>query len=383
VAVHASRFGKDFQMSRDLPPRRPVGFTLVELLVVIAIIGVLVALLLPAIQAAREAARRTQCSNNLRNLGLALQNHHDAFNKFPPVSTMPQFFLNSNPRSISDGSRIFANWGVRILPFIEAGPLYDRFSQELRRIDVAKINLAVDLSGIVPMTSPTVRDLRGTQLSVFLCPSDPNINQPYEGLNGNWARGTYGLNGGLGFLEQFQHWWTGEGPAGQCGRGISTVNFGGNMRMITDGTSNTIAIAEFRAGLGPVDPRGTWALGLAGSSFHQEHASNDINTLNSCDGGEDDVLNAQAIISEISEGVLRAECMMPYPNFPFSVQSTVRSVHPGGAFVGMADGSTRFISDFIDAGEQGPGVDCREAAFGVWQRLNVIDDGYTIDGVFN
>src|SRR5512145_1647175 len=93
------------------------GFTLVELLVVIAIIGVLVALLLPAVQAAREAARRSQCTNNLRQLGLALHNHHDTFNVLPFART------GGRPQSIS--------WAPLIMPYIEQKNLLDAFTANL------------------------------------------------------------------------------------------------------------------------------------------------------------------------------------------------------------------------------------------------------------
>ena len=94
--------------------KKSLGFTLVELLVVIAIIGVLIALLLPAVQAAREAARRTQCANNLKQLGLGIHNYHDTFKCIPPGSAGG---WNASPR---------ISWQVRILPFCEQVPLYNR-----------------------------------------------------------------------------------------------------------------------------------------------------------------------------------------------------------------------------------------------------------------
>src|SRR5687767_8597039 len=96
----------------------PRGFTLVELLVVIAIIGILVALLLPAVQAAREAARRMSCSNNLKQLGLACHNYHDVYGQFPPNGL---FFSNWG---ISTGSPF-----VKILPYMENQPMYDKFEE--------------------------------------------------------------------------------------------------------------------------------------------------------------------------------------------------------------------------------------------------------------
>ena len=107
--------------------------------------------------------------------------------------------------------------------------------------------------------------------------------------------------------------------------------------------------------------------------------------INSCQGGEDDLKGADAVISEVGDATLRAECMYPSPGLDRSAQSTVRSVHPGGAFVAMVDGSTQFLSDFIDAGNIGPASyigqndeQIKQENFGVWQRLNMAADGFNI-----
>src|SRR5688500_11330903 len=123
-------------------PRR--AFTLVELLVVIAIIGILVALLLPAVQAARESARRMQCSNNLKQLGLAFHNYHDNYKQFP----MAWFITGTTPWNSKA-------WGVSLLPFIEQQPLHDQYdSKRLANFG----------------NNPTV--IR-TPIAVFICPSVP------------------------------------------------------------------------------------------------------------------------------------------------------------------------------------------------------------------
>src|SRR5262245_37939388 len=123
------------------------GFTLVELLVVIAIIGVLVSLLLPAVQSAREAARRLQCQNNFKQLALALLNYHDSRRIFPPGV---QFPLNTANINTSPNTR--ANWAVLSLPYLEEQNTFDQF----------------DFS--VPTTHANNRTARGTSLSVFRCP---------------------------------------------------------------------------------------------------------------------------------------------------------------------------------------------------------------------
>ncbi len=135
-------------MSRERVPR---GFTLVELLVVIAIIGILVALMLPAIQAAREAAGRMQCSNNLKQLGLAMQNYHGTFNGFPPG-----FMLVDETGAASGGWA----WGVFLTPFIEQGPLRDTLNP-------------TDYTLHQVVTSPALVSILQTDVSVFRCPSSP------------------------------------------------------------------------------------------------------------------------------------------------------------------------------------------------------------------
>jgi len=102
--------------------QRTRGFTLVELLVVIAIIGVLVALLLPAVQAAREAARRTSCTNNQKQLGIALHNHHDTFGRFPPGSANDRTPFGTHATGAGWGS----GWKVYLLPYIEQSSIYNQ-----------------------------------------------------------------------------------------------------------------------------------------------------------------------------------------------------------------------------------------------------------------
>lgn len=152
------------------------AFTLVELLVVIAIIGVLVALLLPAVQAAREAARRSSCSNNLKNLGLGILNYHDARGHFPVNYGGP--FSDESPDRLQSA----VGWIVETLPYLEQQPLYQQFKNggayEGRfRLPVPAGISAPNLGIFSTKNGISVRQLMQTQLSVLQCPSDSSVRE--------------------------------------------------------------------------------------------------------------------------------------------------------------------------------------------------------------
>jgi prepilin-type N-terminal cleavage/methylation domain-containing protein len=142
-------------VTRLSPSRR--AFTLVELLVVIAIIGILVALLLPAVQAAREAARRTQCNNNLKQMGLALHNHHDTYKIFPTGGTWPweaQPLAHPTPQNQNGGYG--PGWPFQILPFMEQANLYDQ-TLSTGNVNFARINKPVEFYFCPSRRAPTVQ----------------------------------------------------------------------------------------------------------------------------------------------------------------------------------------------------------------------------------
>ena len=151
-----------------------------------------------------------------------------------------------------------------------------------------------------------------------------------------------------------------------------------SIRKIKDGLTKTIMFGEMRAGLSEVDPRGCWAMGTVGSSVHYRHASNRTISPNSCNPGDDDVANATEIVADVGEQVLQQNCMFVEINWNHSAQSVMRSTHQGGINVCMCDGSVRFLSDFIDTGQQIGGVDDSPENFRTWQRLNVSQDSLPI-----
>ncbi len=186
------------------------GFTIIELLVTIAIIGILIALLLPAVQVAREAARRTQCKNNLRQIGLALHNYHDAHGLFPPASIwsghgephgagiVPLGAIDRVALGIAEPDRLHANWLILLLPHLGHSSIYN----------------SLDLN--LPINDGRNAEVRTLKLGTFLCPTDSLNEIPYDrsllnGAGGDlYSRGNYGMNlfcvernsnGGPNFLQ--------------------------------------------------------------------------------------------------------------------------------------------------------------------------------------
>jgi prepilin-type N-terminal cleavage/methylation domain-containing protein/prepilin-type processing-associated H-X9-DG protein len=329
--------------------RRPAAFTLVELLVVIAIIGVLVALLLPAVQAAREAARRTQCANNMKQIGIGLHNYHDALLSFPAAI---QFAAGQDFRTSDE---LKPNWAVMMLPFFEQQPLYDAFDYT------------------VNISDPKNRIQRGTRIKNLICPTDANTSTPFKGNSSaegdNWARGNYAANGHAEF--------TGDEAVGWGSRkGVMGVNQSTKMRDILDGLSSTLMVGEIRAGLSDIDRRGTWALGTAGASALFKHGcGGDANGPNPANGSSDDIEGCDDLHTTVGVQRLEAQrmsCWQPCE----SMQATVRSLHPAGANVVLCDGSVHFISNTVQTSNE-----C-SPNYAAWDRLITSQDGYPLpDGV--
>ena len=373
------------------------AFTLVELLVVITIIGILISLLLPAVQAARESARRTQCSNNIKQLGLALNSYHALYGRFPPSSVWrgtSGAFDPSQVESSNKGSLYYENWVILILPQMDQLNLRQAFG-----------TVTSPYIGLAAITSSTASQTAvGTNLATMLCPSDTYNRQPFIGstsLTGTtstfgsfpWARGNYAANGGGGYMTYSSrpdavnsvNYGNGAGTGwySKYCRGVMSVN-AQSLRIedIKDGASNTILLGECRAGVTPFDTRGTWAMGGGATSLWAfGFTSNDNGpNCNMADGDDfPSCVDVQTAVGGTTQLVkLGMSC---YSNDYTPQQQTARSMHPGGVNTCFADGSVHWISDFVQLGLAigPPGTNGSPPTLGVWDKLNLSNDGQPID----
>jgi prepilin-type N-terminal cleavage/methylation domain-containing protein/prepilin-type processing-associated H-X9-DG protein len=324
------------------------GFTLVELLVVIAIIGILVALLLPAIQAAREAARRSGCSNNLKNLGLAALNHHDVMKHFPVSMGNP---LDSGNFPGDTAPQPAVAWIVNILPQLEEQSLFDQFRAGGAFDGNFVANLCVSPrpdKGLASLKNGiSVPELMKTQLSVLQCPSDPSVTQ----------------------LTDKQQQWLNCRVATTSYKGVIDDTW---INLEFSGFSNDTP-AEYRSGnyRAPIVPgqaitrdchRDARCRGiLFRQSFRKPVKIGKVTdgTSKTLMIGEDVVeFNIQHSAAFYSNGSV-CSCNTPLnyglnqnPEI-FSIQTWFdaqgfRSRHPGGVQFCLADGSVRYLSDSID-----------------------------------
>jgi prepilin-type N-terminal cleavage/methylation domain-containing protein len=317
---------------------RRCAFTLVELLVVIAIIGILVALLLPAVQAAREAARRMKCSNNLKQYGLALHNYHDTFNTLPPGGLWNV--------SAADWGAPAISWQARILPYIEQQTVYDQIIMNFG--PGTNYNL-VGFNSIVNVA--TQQRLRQTPMPYAMCPSD-------EGdavLNNDWAQTSYSGSLGsqrtpsadgncnpymqiAGFHYEALPWnadhgntWRKEDVSGVFGR----MGFDGKMSFsaLLDGTSQVILVGETLQRCHD----------HLGGLFHYNgmgnaHASTSVpvNTFTTCATSQADAQQRNYPFPQC------------WPKSNWNLSWGFRSRHKGGALFLLGDGSVQFISTQVD-----------------------------------
>ena len=340
---------KALRACRTLPPRcdraerRLAAFTLVELLVVIAIIGVLVALLLPAVQAARESARRTQCTNNLKQIGLAMHNYESALKHLPPGWNMQAF---AGP----DAER---TWVVYIMPYIEQGT-------------AASLN-----TGTFGFSGTNVA-LLATQLPSFMvCPSNGEV--PLFDNSPTWpdfknARGNYAGNNGFGPMTENQPS-ENKLPRPHGGQpGVLYMNSNLEISKIPDGTSHTALVSELITVEDKNDHRGVMYY-PEGAFYHHGRVTN--GTMPNA------TLTAISPNTSVQDRIRSPWCFNQRPQAPClaifqtwnqrQVAMATRSYHPGGVNLLTCDGSVHVIQDTIESD--------------VWLGLSSPDGGESTDGV--
>jgi prepilin-type N-terminal cleavage/methylation domain-containing protein/prepilin-type processing-associated H-X9-DG protein len=358
------------------------GFTLVELLVVITIIGILISLLLPAVQNAREAARRTGCTNNLKQLGLALQSYHTGFRKYPPSAVWKSSNkLDAARVDQTSDIDLYENWVILILPQLDNQNLRNQFD----------LTIAINEED----NNAKNRGARATQLAPMLCPSDSFNQKPFTGsgstsqFGDNWARGNYAANAALGYLSYNVHPATGSLPSFDAAnektgwgnrfeRGVMGANVSLRVDDIRDGASNTILVGEIRAGVTTFDCRGVWAMSGTPSALwgHGYHGGDNGPNCNSAAG--DVVLGCTDVQKAVGTAVDLVQMGMACDKGSSeNRQQTARSLHTSGANVCFADGSVHFISDFVELGSDS--ANDSPPNLGVWDKLNLSSDGQPLD----
>jgi prepilin-type N-terminal cleavage/methylation domain-containing protein/prepilin-type processing-associated H-X9-DG protein len=324
--------------------RQRKGFTLVELLVVIAIIAVLIGLLLPAVQKIREAASRLRCSNNIKQIALALHNYHDANNRFPPGVVMPYAQAGNDPLTGGAASPIGPNWAIFLLPFIEQQNLFalanpSSYPGTTKLSSFASYNVSW-------------RNVRGAVIKIYLCPSDTGQDLLFADPGGappepDWARGNYACNGGTADIDHHIGGDTGtpNDPYPGVSKGpVMSTNFGATLTTIPDGTSTTFLVHEVRVGVNAMDRRGVWALGLPGSSM--VCAGRDYNPTPNNRLDQSDEIEGCWRFWYAGIGTKDGMGCLNLPD-KYSMAGQARSRHSGGCNAAFCDGHVQFISNTI------------------------------------
>ena len=315
------------------------GFTLIELLVVVAIIAVLVALLLPAVSGARESARRTQCVNNLKQLGLAVQNYASSVGALPPTAT-------TNPSGFPVQATNNFGMKTRILPYLEQVQMYN----------------ALNMGFIAESATGENDTIVTAQINAFLCPSDTNVpDGPYTFVNGTGARqtgyGSYPNNIGTILKNNGGKL---DGPAYHMG----TPAQGGSITLakVSDGLSNTAIFSEWIRGRNIATSSGLSQVYLANIAFPTATTFVPLVTyLNACKNSTMiypayDRKGMKWLNQTCGEGGCYSHIMTPnlqaclFSNVTPDAGKTIigaSSRHGGGVNVGFCDGSVRFIKDSI------------------------------------
>ena len=319
-----------------------VGFTLIELLVVIAIIAILIGLLLPAVQKVREAAARAKCTNNLKQLGLALHAYHDANLYFPPGYVDGNTSTTSTPdNDVGPGW----GWAAYLLPYLEQGNVYNQIN----------FNQGVGLGSNMQVSQ--------TQLTIYQCPSDPyqqnftvwptNVvvaHGNYIGCNG-WvecfgnAGGNYIPSSDGGGAEDGD---TGVSPTGLGGDGLFYRNSKNRIANITDGLSNTVIVGERCAAHSPA----TWTGAVTGGRCPAWMATQGWTPPYTPPASAPNTGNGTAYDNaDYNEALVLGHgnlTHLPNADNPFFDPDTFWSMHIAGANFLFGDGSVHFLSSGIN-----------------------------------
>ncbi|HWL07166.1 MAG TPA: DUF1559 domain-containing protein [Planctomicrobium sp.] len=293
------------------------GFTLIELLVVIAIIAILVSLLLPAVQQAREAARRSQCKNNLKQIGLAIHNYHDTHSIFPPGS------FHTGSGGCADGLR-GSTWFHHLLPYVDQMAYYNQY-------------LAPRMGSGCVSATPTRNEIydvetaaRNIQFSVFMCPSDPSKGA----ISPNGFMGNYVASGGT----------THFGMGADRGLDLDGMFFRQSalkMRNVVDGTSNTLMASESiirgKSSIQSEGSAGNYWNGLWPGGF----------MFSTLEPPNTPVRDRAHTCRHPSLTFKQAPCQSVAATATETYIVFARSMHTGGVQVAMMDGAVRFVSDNI------------------------------------
>lgn len=352
------------------------GFTLVELLVVIAIIGVLISLLLPAVQAAREASRRMSCSNKLRQLGLGAHNYHDTYNSLPGYDFGPN---NRDP--YESDSQKYSTF-VALLPFIELQPLFD------------KLKAKDDAGEMIALWAED--EIWSTPVPALHCPSDSGSSS--RGTWNNSVPTSYSISSGDIPFNQYNNPEDKTYDRIGVGRGPFKVGKWNGFQNITDGTSNTVMMSERRISID-----GSRHV-LAGTAYSLNLESEFDPTTgfqpSGCLALEGE--GRQYVASVTSENIsndsgLNWAWAAPFstsfstilpPNSPSCSTTTYQflgspsSYHSGGAMVLYCDGSVRFTSDMIEPGNlSDPPVKSGASPYGLWGALGSASGGESVSNL--
>jgi prepilin-type N-terminal cleavage/methylation domain-containing protein/prepilin-type processing-associated H-X9-DG protein len=304
------------------------AFTLIELLVVIAIIGVLIALLLPAVQKVREAANRIKCQNNLKQLGLALHNYHDTIGTFPAGQWCPNLQNNGPVYHYNRGC-----WFQNLLPFVEQTALF----QQVDAYDQAHLNML-----------HYICDAPGHQTHVltFQCPADPNAgkditqwNPAGTGPSDGTPQNSQGFHGNYVLCSGSTVFNPPSSPDGRDLNGIFFVQSKTRISDITDGTSNTFLSSEINL-VPDVLTGGPCCEGndLRGRYYNSYFGDTMFTTLQP----------PNTSLPDITDLCIDLPRYAPCTESVSSAQHYARSYHSGGVNAGLADGSVRFIANAIN-----------------------------------